>query len=64
MDASMRSRSFRVMEPKEAKMTGRPAAPEPPVGAGVDAELLADAERLNPAEVQRVRDFIRGIKSG
>jgi transcriptional regulator with XRE-family HTH domain len=52
------------LEPAEAKMAGRPAPPEPPVGAGVDPALLADVERLDPAEVQRVRDFIKGIKSG
>lgn len=51
-------------EPEEMRMTSRPVAPEPPVGAGVDPELLADAETLKPAEVQRVKDFIKGIRSG
>lgn len=41
-----------------------PVSPnEPPVGAGVDPALLADASTLDAAEVQRVRDFIKGIKS-
>lgn len=52
-----------LIEPKEARMADRPAPPEPPVGAGVDPELLADAESLSPAEVQRVRDFIKGIRA-
>lgn len=52
-----------VVEPKEARMADRPEPPEPPVGAGVDPALLADVEQLDPAEVQRVRDFIKGIKS-
>jgi transcriptional regulator with XRE-family HTH domain len=49
-------------EPSEMRMTTAPTPPEPPVGAGVDPELLADAEQLSPAEVQRVRDFIKGIR--
>jgi len=34
-----------------------------PVGAGVDPELLAEMADLNPVRVQRVKDFIRGIKA-
>ncbi len=33
-----------------------------PVGAGVDPEVLADLNELEPDQVQRVKDFIRGIK--
>lgn len=34
-----------------------------PVGAGVDPEVLAEMAELEPEQVQRVRDFIRGIKA-
>lgn len=34
-----------------------------PVGAGVDPELLAEMADLNPVRVQRVKDFVRGIKA-
>lgn len=33
-----------------------------PVGSGVDPELLADLATSTDAEVQRVKDFLRGIK--
>lgn len=39
-------------------------AAEVPVGAGVDPEVLAELAELGPEQVQRVRDFMRGIKSG
>ena len=47
---------------REAHLRGTPRPPERPVGAGVDPELLADVATLSDAEIQRVKDFIRGIK--
>lgn len=43
----------------------QPEQPTPatPVGAGVDPEVLAELQELSPDEVQRVRDFVRGIRS-
>lgn len=38
--------------------------PAVPVGAGVDPEVLAELQELSPTDVQRVRDFMRGIRSG
>lgn len=49
----------RIDDPVEAPRESAPA----PVGAGVDPEVLADLNDLEPDQVQRVKDFIRGIKS-
>jgi hypothetical protein len=38
--------------------------PHIPVGAGIDPELLAELATASPDQVQRVKDFMRGIKSG
>ncbi len=38
--------------------------PEPPVAQGIDPQLLLELATATPEQLQRVHDFLRGIKEG
>ncbi|MBV9291080.1 MAG: helix-turn-helix transcriptional regulator [Frankiales bacterium] len=42
----------------------RSLPPHVPVGANVDPELLAELDAADPATVQRVKDYLRGLQEG
>lgn len=50
------------IDPKEAQLKDAPSPPPVPVGGGVDPRVLARLAKMDPAEVERVLDFIDDIR--